>query len=352
MHSGFATSQGTSHYTDRFPAARQADFFRLAQGCSVSSLGIGTYMGPMDAETDRSYTQAVLTAIRGGINFVDTSLNYRNQRSERNIGAALDQAFAEGFPRDELVVCTKAGFLVPDALPKGVLKADDVVGNMHSMAPAFLAEQLERSRANLGLETIDVLYLHNPETQLQFVSEGEFYSRAAVAFEQLETLVQQKKIRYYGTATWDGYRKRSGGLSLVRLLEVADQLAGAGHHFRFIQLPFNLGMVEAFSLRNQRMDGVERNVLEVAQASDVTVVASASLSQARLTKNVPQAVAERLPGPTCDAQLALQFTRSTPGIAVALAGMSKAVHVTENLGVSAFPPATVEQYQSLFARAN
>ena len=352
MHSGFATSQGTSHYTDRFPASRQADFFRLAQGCSVSSLGIGTYLGAMAEETDRSYTQAILTAIRGGINFIDTSLNYRNQRSERNIGAALDQAFADSFSRDELMVCTKAGYLVPDAVPMGVLKSEDLVGNMHSIAPAFLADQLERSRVNLNLDTIDVFYLHNPETQLQFVSEDEFYRRAGAAFERLEMLVQQNKIRYYGTATWDGYRKRSGGLSLVRLLELADRVAGAGHHFRFIQLPFNIGMAEAFSLRNQSIDGVERNVLDVAQASDVTVVASASLLQARLTRNMPEGVRERLPGPSCDAQFAVQFTRSAPGVTVALVGMSKAAHVTENLGVAAFPPATGDQYQGLFARAN
>jgi len=77
--------------------------------------------------------------------------------------------------RDEFVVSTKAGFLTPNAMPGVALRPEDLAGNMHSMAPAFLADQLGRSRKNLGLETIDVLYLHNPETQLSFVDAGEFY---------------------------------------------------------------------------------------------------------------------------------------------------------------------------------
>ena len=69
--------------------------------------------------------------------------------------------------RDEIVVSTKAGFLTPGAVPE-FLKPEDVVGGMHSMAPDFLADQIDRSRANLGVDTIDVFYLHNPETQLGF----------------------------------------------------------------------------------------------------------------------------------------------------------------------------------------
>ena len=82
-----------------------------------------------------------------------------------------------------------------------------IVGGMHSMAPEFLKDQIERSRLNLGLETIDVLYLHNPETQFGFVSPDEFYARARAAFEFLETAASNGKIQYYGAATWEGFRK-------------------------------------------------------------------------------------------------------------------------------------------------
>ncbi len=335
MIAGFATPEGTARIAARFPG-----FYRSAQGLNVSNIGIGSYLGAMDDATDRGYTESVREAVAEGLNFIDTSLNYRNQRSERAIGAAL-----RDLKRDELVVCTKAGFLIKDAVPAS-LRPEDVVENMHSMAPDFLADQLERSRRNLGIETIDVFYLHNPETQLNRVSPAEFYARIERAFEFLERAVSEGKIRFYGTATWDGYRRRPGasqGLSLPALHAIAERVAGAGHHFRFIQLPFNLAMPEAYVLLR---DGV--NLLTTGAVLGITAVSSASILQGRLARNLPEGLASQLPGITSDAQRALQFTRSTPGITVALVGMSKPQHVHENLGLAAVPPLAEPDYQALY----
>ena len=166
-----ATIEGTTRYCGRFSEFRDACFYRGVFGLQVSSLGIGTYLGGEDEATDRAYTDALIAAGENGINFFDTAINYRNQRSERCIGAALQQ-----MQRDEIVVCTKAGFLTPGAVPKSCAR-EDVVGRMHSMAPDFLADQIDRSRANLDIDTIDVFYLHNPETQLGFVTRAEFDER-------------------------------------------------------------------------------------------------------------------------------------------------------------------------------
>ena len=243
MHTGHATSQGTARLAARFPQSN--GFYRKIQSLQVSTIGIGTYLGAMDEATDSSYAKAVITAVERGINCIDTSLNYRNQHSELAIGAALEELLQTGkAQRDELLICTKAGYLVPDAVPKGVLEPSDVVGNMHSMAPDFLNDQLERSRRNLGLETIDVFHLHNPETQLRFVSQEDFQQRILAAFEACERFVKEGRIRYYGTATWDGYRQPNQ-LSLADLEGLAKQAGGVDHHFRFIQLPFNLAMLEA-----------------------------------------------------------------------------------------------------------
>jgi hypothetical protein len=57
---------------------------------------------------------------------------------------------------------------------------------------------------------------------------------------------------------------------------------------------------------------------------------------------------ELLPGPATAAQRAIQFTRSTPGIAVALVGMGRPEHVQENLGVAHRPLATAEEYLRLY----
>jgi aryl-alcohol dehydrogenase-like predicted oxidoreductase len=328
----YATTEGTTRYIDRFPKYRDAAFYRTILGLDMSSLGIGTYLGADDDAADHAYTEALVAAGAGGINLFDTAINYRSQRSERSIGAALGQ-----LQRDEIVVCTKAGFLTPGAVP-GFLKPEQVVGRMHSMDPDFLADQVDRSRANLGVDTIDVFYLHNPETQLGFLSREEFDARIRRAFGRLEQLVAEHKIRWYGAATWDGFRK--GALSLPRLADLAVAECGPQHHFRFIQLPFNLGMVEAF------VDKPE-SVLEAASRLGIAVIASATLSQTQALEHMPKSVAELLPGMT-DAQRAIQFTRSTPGIAAALVGMGRRDHVLENLGVAHVAPVTHEQYLRLY----
>lgn len=300
----------------------------------VSSLGIGTYMGQPDDATDAAYTEAVTAAIAGGINFIDTAINYRHMRSERSIGAALRNA-----ARDETVICSKAGFLTPGAVPASLAK-EDVAGGMHSMAPAFLADQIGRSCGNLGVDAIDIFYLHNPETQLGFVARESFDERVRRAFAELERQVSDGRIRYYGAATWEGFRKK-GALDLARMAEIAGEEGGTGHHFRFIQLPFNLGMVEAFVDR-------PASVLETAAALGIAVVASATLMQARMLSQMPEAVAELLPGLETEAQRAIQFTRSTPGITTALVGMSNTEHVRENLGVARVAPAARGQYLRLY----
>jgi aryl-alcohol dehydrogenase-like predicted oxidoreductase len=219
-------------------------------------------------------------------------------------------------------VCTKAGSLTPGAIPPS-LNQSDVVGGMHSMAPDFLSDQIDRSRANLGVDTVDVFYLHNPETQLGFVDMETFEARIRRAFDRLEELAEQEKLRWYGVATWDGLRSK-GALELAKLVEIARETGGADHHFRFAQLPFNAEMVEAFVDRPE-------SVLERAARLGVAVVASGTLKQGQVLAQM-------------DANKAIQFTRSTPGIAVALTGMSHREHVLENLNVAKVPPIPLDEY--------
>lgn len=343
MTEGKGTRDGTKRFADRFAAMNAAQFYRTFDGVRVSSIGLGTYLGNPDDATDRAYRDAVAAAVRSGANVIDTAINYRNQRSERSICAALDVLFRAGdCRRDEIIVSTKAGFLTPGAVP-AFLKTEHVVGGMHSMDPDFLADQIDRSLANLGLASIDVFYLHNPETQLAHVPREEFDRRIRAAFARLERIAGEGKIQYYGTATWDGYRRPKGArdaLSVTRLLEIAQEEGGAQHKFRFIQLPVNLAMTEALA----------NGTLEEARAANIAVMASASLLQARLARDLPEALAEKLRLNT-DAQRAIQFTRSTPGVTIALVGMSNAVHVAENLQVGAIAPLPEHEYRELYQRA-
>ena len=367
-----ATKEGTTRYAAKFPKAAKGHF-RDAHRLLLSSLGMGTYLGQPDVKTDESYAAAAVLAAQSGINTFDAAINYRFQRSERSIGAALKKLAAEGYGRDEFVVCTKGGFLTPDgAMPPdandyffreyiqpGIFSAKDLVGGGHCMTPKFLRNQIGRSLKNLGVGCIDIYYLHNPETQLSEVSKEVFLERVRAAFEFLESAVEAGEISYYGMATWNGFRQEAGapdGIQLAEIAQIAQEIAGGRHHFRFVQLPFNLGMTEALTLGNQgpathAVGAHPRTIMEAASDLDISLIASASLLQGQVAKNLPPFVAEAL-GLANDAERALQFVRSSPGITTALVGMSKVAHVAANAKLVAIPPATEEQFSNLFSRGN
>jgi aryl-alcohol dehydrogenase-like predicted oxidoreductase len=361
-----ATKAGTQRYAQRFSGRAAEAHFREAQGLILSSLGIGTYLGRPDSKTDASYAAAVAAAVESGINVIDTASNYRFQRSERSIGAALRQLAEKGVSRDELVICTKGGYLTPDgAMPEepneyffkeyiqpGVFKPNEIVGGGHCMTARFLEDQLGRSLRNLGVDCIDVYYLHNPESQLSEVSKPDFLERVRDAFIYLESAVAQGKIQFYGMATWNGFRQEKSArdaMDLGEIAQIAHDIAGEEHRFRFAQLPFNLGMTEALTLGNQQINGHEKTVMEAAGELGITLIASASLLQGQVAKNLPEFVASAL-GLENDAERALQFARSSPGITTALVGMSRVEHVQANARLVGVPPAGVEQFSKLFAR--
>jgi hypothetical protein len=135
---------------------------------------------------------------------------------------------------------------------------------------------------------------------------------------------------------------------LERVEETAREVAGDHHNFRAVQLPFNLAMAEAFTDDNQPLNGYDHTFLETAERCPVTVMASASILQSRLSTGLSPIIAASLTGLGTDAQRAIQFTRSTPGIDVALVGMSDIAHVRENLEMVKIPPAPEEDYLKLF----
>src|SRR5262249_51480962 len=299
-----ATPEGTQRYAEKFKVVAAEGHFRQAQGLTVSSLGIGTYLGQPNDSTDASYTAALVETGLAGINVMDTAINYRFQRSERNVGTALKVLGNKGFARDEFVVCTKGGYLTPDgAMPtdpnryffeeyiqKGVFTAKDVAAGSHCMTPRYLENQLQRSLKNLAVGCIDIYYLHNPETQLGEVPRAEFLGRMHKAFEFLESAVAAGKIQFYGLATWNGFRqeaKAGDALDLSELKKIAGELAGEQHHFRFVQLPYNLAMTEALTLGNQTIQGQPRTMMEAAAELGITLVASASLLQGQVAQNLP-----------------------------------------------------------------
>lgn len=326
-----------------------------------STLGLGTYLGEPTAAADAAYVEAARAFFAAGGAVFDTAANYRTGRSERALGEAF-----RGLPREALFISTKAGYLpmgdgITEERPRewfqrvlsdpGILSADEVVDGCHALTPRYLAHQLEVSRAALGVDTLDLFHLHNPEQQLPHLGADRFYGVIREAFEACEGFVRAGKIRAYGTATWNGLRVPPGRpdrLSLERLWAAAEAAGGRGHHFRWIQLPLNLALPEAFLAPTQSLGGEALTPLRAAQTLGLAVQTSASIMQARILAQLPRELIQAF-GARTPAQAALQFTRSCPGVTTALCGMGRVEHVAENTAVLALPRLEPALLEGLFA---
>lgn len=355
MQTGFATGEGTARYRGRaVKSGLQPGHFRSFQSLSISSLGVGTHLGDANSLTDKLVEEAVHDSVASGaVNVIDTAINYRMQKAERSIGRALERLAGEGtVGRDELFIATKNGYLTSDGdLPKdfwsyvqeeyvrpGKLKTDEISGEVHSMAPRFLLDQLRRSQKNLGLECIDLVYLHNAaESWLPEIGYRRFLERVADVFALYEKERAEGRLRYYGLASWNSFRVPRGDpqyASLDDLVEVAKNAAGDEHGFRFIQLPFNPAMSEALSAKNQRIADEPLTAFEAAQKLGLGVFTSAPLGEGKLLDHtkVPELDGSK-------ALSLLQFARSAhPAVVAPLVGQKDPAHVRENVRIGRFAP--------------
>ena len=360
---GTATPEGTARFADRFPRVA-AGHFRKSMGLTMSSIGVGTYLGEADRRTDELYKQSIVRAVQMGSNVIDSAINCRFQRSERAICAALKELQKDGFRREELIVSTKAGFLSFDGEPpldtseyfekqylnSGLLSSGEIAAGSHCIAPRYLEDQLNHSLGNLGLQTIDLFYIHNPGIRLEEIEYQHFSKRLHGAFEFLESAVGAGKILMYGTATWNAYRSAPdfrGFLNLANIAQWAREVGGKDHHFSAIQLPYSLTMREAFALRNQKVGDKLLSTLKAAGELVIAVMVSASMYPARLTRNLPEFLGIHFPNLATDAQRTIQFVRSTSGITSALVGMCRPRHVEENLRLVEIPLAPANSIQTL-----
>lgn len=348
---GGASEEGTAKFRDAAVRSSRCDpqHYRPAPGgLSLASIGLGTYLGAPDGPTDLAVEQAVNVALSSGrTNVIDTAINYRYQRAERSVGRALARLIEAGsVGREEVFVATKNGYLAPDAESKvpldryvqselvrpGVLKPADIVDGSHAMSVGFLRDQFERSRTNLGLETIDLLYLHNAaDAQLPVVGRPEFTRRLRSAFELYEELRASGALVAYGLATWESLRSPRSAIGHVELEEIvalAREVGGERHGLRYVQFPFNLAMPEAAAARTQSVGGERTTLFEAARRLGIGCFTSVPLLQGQLAQDGP--AAEGL----TRAQSAIQFARSAPGTLGPLIGQKQAEHLAENLRVA------------------
>ncbi|HYA11062.1 MAG TPA: aldo/keto reductase [Thermoplasmata archaeon] len=352
---GRATPAGTAGFRDRAVRERALPFehFREAPGgLSLSSIGLGTYIGNPDGPTDLAVEQATALCLTSGrVNVLDTAINYRYQRAERSVGRALVRAVEAGaVTREEVFVATKNGYLAPDGeagppargwvedelVRPGILDPADLVDGCHAMSRTYLAHQVTKSLANLGLASVDLLYLHNaPDAQLPVVGRERFLARLEEAFVLYEQLRDAGTLGAYGLATWDCLRvppAEPRHFALESAVRLARKVGGEEHGLRFVQFPFNLAMPEAWTTPTQVVRGERLPALVAASRLGLGSFTSVPLLQGRLARGGVKR------GGLSAAQTALQFARSAPGTIGPLVGQKGAEHLSENLEVASRRP--------------
>jgi aryl-alcohol dehydrogenase-like predicted oxidoreductase len=368
---GSATAGGTARFAARF--AELPGHFRKPDRLLLSSIGLGTRPGDAGGADDLAYRGAVLTALERGVNVFDTALSYRMQRSERTLGAALRRAFAERLAaRDEIVVITKGGFITVDPdlardrrqaqrylhetyVASGLVRLEHVVSGIHCFDPPFLRDQIQRSRRNLGLLTLDFYLLQDPELQLSAHGPDAFRKLLLAAFETLELAVADGWIAAYGVSTVHGLllpHTERGHLSIVELFDSALEVGGPDHHLRAIELPYGVAIGDAAVSDSQFGPGARATgALDALADTGTAVLATLTLGQGRALRGLAPELRAAFPGLRTDAQRALQFARSTPGITTALVGMRRTDHVEENLDLARCAPAPPETIERLVGPA-
>ena len=364
MIEGYATSNGTLTFSTKHQNVNQKNFRKIHE-LTLSNIGVGTYLGNPDAKTDELVKNAVKESILAGINVIDTAINYRSQKAERAVGKTIFELINDGkINRNEIFVSTKNGYVTNDGdikeefwqyvnreyVSKGVIQANDISSGYHCMTVPYLNDQLERSRKNLGLECIDLMYLHNAvEGQIQDITKEQFMKNLHEAFKFFESKRRENKIRFYGLATWECFRVQQDNpqfLQLSEVIQLAQNAGGQEHGFRFIQLPYNMYLDQALMIKNQSFEGKLDSILQAAKHYEIGVFTSVPLMQGKLLS--PGVMPEF--GELKPSLRALQFTRSTPGILAPLVGHKSEQNVKENLMIMKIPALSQVEFEMLIQK--
>ena len=360
MISGFATPEGTKDFSKN--SSVNPDNFNIFEDLHLSNIGIGTYLGNPDNQTDELVKNAVKQSILSGVNIIDTAINYRAQKAERSVGKAISELIQEDkISRNQLFVSSKNGYVTNDAdiqedfmqyvmreLGKpGIVKEGDITSGYHCMTTAYLSDQLDRSLKNLDLECIDLMYLHNGiEGQISDISKEQFLEKLKSVFELYEQKRDEGKIKFYGMATWECFRVKDDNpqyLSLEDVIQMAKNIGGENHGFKFIQLPYNMNYDQALLGKNQKIQNKPVSILESAVTLGVGVFTSVPFMQGRLL--APGIMPEF--GDLKSSLRALQFIRSSPGVLAPLVGQKSSEHVSENLEIMNVPPLSNDDFIEL-----
>ena len=248
----------------------------MIKGYSLNGMGkiaLGTHLGDFSKEDSEKYVQAISYSLTNGINTIDGAINYRGMSSEKDIGFAIRELLSENkIKREDIFITSKAGLLFGDIQekinpmkylteilePEGVSIDDftEYEGLYQTLNPLFYEIALKQSIKNLGLETIDVHYIHIPEISKLSMPIEEFYDKMEKLFAWYETKVQEGFIRHYGIALEFMVEEPSDEkwhFEIEELVCRARKVAKGESHFKYVLFEYNKLCTSAQTVKNQKV---------------------------------------------------------------------------------------------------
>ncbi|QCJ47376.1 aldo/keto reductase [Haloprofundus sp. MHR1] len=302
-------------------------------GYDVTEIGLGTWnigsdWGDVSEEEGR---EAVRAALDAGVDFVDTADVYGDGASERRIAEVLDEADA----RDDVTVATKAGRRLD---PHG---AD---GYTHGNLERFV----DRSRDNLGVDSLDLLQLHCPPTEVYYRPE---------VFEALDDLKRAGKIDHYGVSVErveEGLKAiEYDGVETVQIIFNPFRQRPAELFFReaarrsvgvIVRVPLASGLLTGtLSVDDEFPEDDHRNYNRDGDAFDVgeTFAGVPFETGVRAADELEPAV----PEDATLAQFTLRWILSFDAVSTVIPGSTSPEHVRQNVAAADLPEPSARQHE-------
>ncbi len=373
---GVATAEATLAYSRRQGQALDRGHYSDFQGgVKLSAIGLGSFPGAATDATDKALAEIVFKGVTNGLNVIDTAVHYRYGRSLSAIAEGLKRAVEAGVDRRALWLMSKGGFVsFPGATPpdlkaylqteiidKGLALAEDCAG-LHVLSRPYIRAQIDLSRKALGVETLDAFLVDQPEVHIPVFGKAALIRKLGEIFVELEQAVRDGAINSYGVSSFHAFRVPTDDtlfISLTSLVALAEKAAKEvtgherDHHFALVELPFNAVMLDGFSRFNQITgEGSEASTLQAALQLKLYTIASHGLFKGHLAHHGVDILTQAMPRLANNAQRALQFNRSTPGLGTTLVGMSTPAHLDDVLAVAKSPLLSHQSYMALYDRVD
>jgi aryl-alcohol dehydrogenase-like predicted oxidoreductase len=309
-------------------------------GWQVSAISFGAWaLGADWGEVSDEESYAALNkAIDLGVNFIDTADVYGDGRSERLIGRLLKER------GEQIHVATKAGRRLDPHVADGYNREN-------------LTAFVERSLKNLDVETIDLLQLHCPPTEVYYRPE---------VFGVLDDLVAQGKLRYYGVSVEKVEEALKAieypNVQTVQIIFNMFRHRPAGLFFEQAQkrqvgilarVPLASGLLTGkFTRDSVFAKDDHRNYNRHGESFDVGETFSGVDYETGL--EAVEAIRALLPEGATMAQFALRWILMFDAVSCAIPGAKRPAHVIDNVGAVDLPPLsqeTMDQIQAIYDRS-